>query len=275
VDEQRLYSTEYDALHRPTAQWLRINGEARQMVERFDYRDTRSADGAANPRASEDRHANLLGQLVRHYDSSGLVETVRRDFKGNVLETRRTLARAYDALVVDWSPGSHTTELETETFAQITEYDALNRMTRQYNWHKVIPDSRVAVYEPRYNARGLLASEDLFIRAVKKPEGYEGGQRTSAIRSIAYDAKGQKERIDYGNGTITRYDYARPAQDLPNNSPVTTLHCETPMSYSSSRTPTTPSATSRRFTTRPTNRSSSAIRWWSRAVATPMTHSIV
>jgi RHS repeat-associated protein len=207
VDEQRLYSTEYDALHRPTAQWLRINGEARQMVERFDYRDTRSADGAANPRASEDRHANLLGQLVRHYDSSGLVETVRRDFKGNVLETRRTLARAYDALVVDWSPGSHTTELETETFAQITEYDALNRMTRQYNWHKVIPDSRVAVYEPRYNARGLLASEDLFIRAVKKPEGYEGGQRTSAIRSIAYDAKGQKERIDYGNGTITRYDY--------------------------------------------------------------------
>lgn len=207
IGEQRLFSTEYDALHRPTAQWLRINGEPRQMVERFDYRDARTADGAANSRLLEDRNANLLGQLVRHYDSSGLVETIHRDFKGNVLETRRTLAGAYNASVVDWSPGSHTAELETETFVQLTEYDALNRMVRQYNWHKVIPDSRVAVYEPRYNARGLLASEDLFIRAVKKPEGYEGGQRITAIRSMAYDAKGQKERIDYGNGTTTYYDY--------------------------------------------------------------------
>ncbi len=207
VDEQRLYFTEYDALHRPTAQWLRINGDVRQMVERYEYRDARNPDGSANSRLTHDRNANLLGEPVRHYDPSGLLETIHRDFKGNVLEVRRTLASAYEAPVIDWAPPSHTAELETETFAQLTEFDALDRMTRQYNWHKVMPDSRVAVYEPRYNARGLLTGEDLFMRAVKKPSGHEGGQRTTAIRFIDYDAKGQKQRLDYGNGAITRYHY--------------------------------------------------------------------
>jgi len=217
VDEQRLYFTEYDALHRPTAQWLRINGDPHlMMIERYEYRDAREPDGTENFRSTEDRNANLVGQLVRHYDPSGMVETIQRDFKNNVLEARRTLARAYDAPVVDWSPVSHTAELETETFAQITEYDALNRMTRQYNWHKVVPDSRVAVYEPRYNERGLLSGEDLVIRATKTAFGFREGprpaperpsQRVHAILAIAYDAKGQKQRIDYGNGTATRYDY--------------------------------------------------------------------
>lgn len=207
VDEHRLYITEYDALHRPVAQWLTINGGPRLLIERFEYRDARNADGSDNPRIAEDREANLLGQLVRHHDPSGLVETIGRDFKGNVLEARKTLAAAYDAPVIDWSAGSATAGLEPETFAQITRYDALNRMTQQYGWHRVMVASRVAVYEPRYSARGLLAGEDLTIRAVKTPAGHESGERTEAVRLIAYDAKGQKQRLDCGNGTVTRYDY--------------------------------------------------------------------
>ena len=72
--------------------------------------------------------------------------------------------------------------MEAETYAHITEYDALNRMTRQYNWHKVMPDSRVAVYEPRYNARGLLAAEDVVIRATKTDSGYREGPRPGSER---------------------------------------------------------------------------------------------
>jgi RHS repeat-associated protein len=205
IAEQRLYFTEYDALHRPIHHWLSINDEAQLLIERFEYIDTQGFSTPAElaiPRAN-----NLLGQLVRHYDASGLIETVRRDFKGNLLEAHKRLASAYTAPVIDWSPGSPTSGLETETWAKITEYDALNRMARQYNWHKVMDNSRVAVYEPRYNERGLLKGEDLYIRATKTPNGYDGGQRTTAIMNIAYDAKGQKQRIAYGNGTTTRYDY--------------------------------------------------------------------
>jgi RHS repeat-associated protein len=198
VPEQRAFSTRYDALHRPVEHWLTVNAESPKLIERFTY-------GESLRDAAE---RNLLGQLHEHYDMSGVVVQVRHDFKGNPLEIQRRLARTFDAPVIDWSTG-----LEDETFARITEYDALNRMARQFNWHKVMEDSRVrvdsrvAVYEPRYNARGLLAGELLFIRAVKTASGYEGGQRTSAIHSIVYDAKGQKERIDYGNDAVTRYDY--------------------------------------------------------------------
>jgi RHS repeat-associated protein len=62
----------------------------------------------------------------------------------------------------------------------------------------------------------LLASEDLLIRATKTDGGYREGprpeperpsQRSHPILAITYDAKGQKQSIAYGNGTVTRYDY--------------------------------------------------------------------
>jgi RHS repeat-associated protein len=98
---------------------------------------------------------------------------------------------------------------ESETFNQVIEYDALNRMTRLYNWHHTA--ERMAVYEPRYNERGVLASEDLVIRAARETVAgknrYTGGTRTSAIRAIKYNAKGQRTSTEYGNDAITRYEY--------------------------------------------------------------------
>ncbi|MFN0171584.1 MAG: RHS repeat-associated core domain-containing protein [Bryobacteraceae bacterium] len=204
ISEQRVFFTRYDRLHRPTEIWLTVNAALPQLIERFVYGEALSH---SDEEIAEAKRLNLRGQLHEHYDMSGLVTHLRHDFKGNLLEAQRTLASTYQAPVIDWSAGSPTNGLESETFTQLTEYDALNRTTRQYNWHKVMPDSRVAVYEPRYNARGLLVGEDLVIRATKKPNGYEGGQRTTAIVAIAYDAKGQKERIEYGNRTTTRYHY--------------------------------------------------------------------
>ena len=114
------------------------------MIERLQY-----IDAQHNPDLAASQSQNLIGQLRHHYDSSGLVSHERFDFKGNLLEAQRTLACAYQAPVIDWSQGSPTAVLEDETFVQITEYDALNRMARQYNWHSLMPNSRVAVYEPR------------------------------------------------------------------------------------------------------------------------------
>jgi RHS repeat-associated protein len=208
VDEQRLYFTEYDALHRPTAQWLRINDNPREMVERYEYRDTNEPNGSLNSRLSADRDANLLGQAARQYDPSGLLETIRRDFKGNAEEVHRTLCKQTEVAIVDWQ-GSTTNKLGSETFIQSTQYDALNRMVKHFNWHRGI-GSRVAVSVPKYNQRGLLLSEQLTLRAEKTAFDFEikaDTKQAQAIQEIRYNSKGQKEYLKLGNGTITRYDY--------------------------------------------------------------------
>lgn len=224
--EDRFYSTDYDKLHRPTAQWLIINNASRIMVERYEYRDTKNPDGTPNSQLALNKAANLIGQLVRHYDPSGRIETIRRDFKGNVQEVRRTLTRDATVSVVNWNVNGATLNglLEQETYAQLTEHDALNRMTRLYNWHRPA-ENRMAIYLPRYNKRGALEAEDLVMRATDYDP--TTGTLTHAIQKIRYNVKGQKEYHELGNGTITRYDYdektfrlrqlrtTRPAYDPP------------------------------------------------------------
>lgn len=201
VTEQRLFYTTYDPLRRPLQQSLQIDNGPRILIEQFIYGEGQD----------HDTDHNLRGQVYQHYDASGLVTNPDYDFKGNLLVSERRLARAYNEAVIDWSEGSPTATLEPPPeeapFTQRTEYDALNRMTRHYNWHRGT-GSRVAVYEPAYNARGVLESEDLIVGADKTLEGYSGGTRTAgAIRGITYDAKGQRQRIRYANGTTTRYFY--------------------------------------------------------------------
>lgn len=197
--EKRLYSTDYDQLHRPTAQWLTIDTQLRVMIERYGYQD-----------AAPDDVNNLNGQLVAHYDPSGLIETVRRDFKGNIKEVRRTLNNKPKESIVDWKTNP-VANLENRTFVQITQYDALNRMTRLFNWHRDV-GSRVAVYEPKYSARGVLSSEKLIVGATRTTnvageESYSGGQESDAIVEIRYDVKGQRQYLKLGNGVTTTYTY--------------------------------------------------------------------
>ena len=192
------------------------------MVEHFEYVDT-----AGNQSINAHKTANLVGQLVRHYDPSGLVETLRLDFSGNVLEVQRRLNNQPHDSLIDWPTINPDSLLVTETFVQITEYDALKRMTKHYNWHRDItfaPDgtqqstpgktNRVAVYLPEYNQRGALASEWLHVRASKATDANgqvsftaDAQRSQQAIQEIRYNAKGQKELLKLGNGTITRYDY--------------------------------------------------------------------
>ncbi|MDM0116730.1 SpvB/TcaC N-terminal domain-containing protein [Variovorax sp. J22R133] len=211
-DERRLMIADYDGLHRPTALWLRTwsrpKGSAqpfiatpKEKVERFEYQDAQLNDSA-----------NLNGQAVRHFDPSGRVETLRLDFKGNVQAVRRRLVSDAKASRIDWAAdvnpdGTSKLEGDSESYTQITEHDALGRMTRLFNWHR--PGQPVAVYEPTYNARGALFSEDLVVRATKTANGYDpaSGKRTTAIAAIHYNAKGQKTDLALGNGTLTQYEY--------------------------------------------------------------------
>lgn len=185
VDENRIFHTIYDKLHRPLQQQLNINNAAEwQTTERFVY-------GETHPEAEI---RNLRGQVYRHYDPSGLMTNQYFDFKGNLLKVERQLVTFSTESVIHWSENPDPSSLD-EVYTQSTEYDALNRMARMENWH--LADRAPAIYTPQYNERGILASETLAV---------SGGVK-EAVLNIEYDAKGQRNRIQFGNGTTTRYHY--------------------------------------------------------------------
>jgi RHS repeat-associated protein len=195
LTEQRMYHAEYDGLHRPTELWLTINDANPALINNTIYGET----------ASESQALNLRGQVHKHYDSSGIITNNHFDFKGNLLDAQKQIAAAYKEPIINWQLASNTNGSETEIFSQQTEYDALNRMTRHYNWHK--NNTNVTVYEPWYSRRGILEAEDIIVKANIIDATYSGGQRTTAISRITYDAKGQLQKIYYGNETTTRYSY--------------------------------------------------------------------
>jgi RHS repeat-associated protein len=206
--EDRRLAVTYDALHRPLTRTLALNGGAALTLERLEYSNARTPDGSANAQLAADKAANLLGQLVRQYDGSGLAATIRRDYQGNVLESQRRLNNQPTQSLIDWS-GDPQPLLLAETFQRLSEFDALNRPVRIYNWRRMTLD-RVGVLEAQYNQRGLLSSQQFLVRAQKTAAGYNvigETTTTNAITAIHYNLKGQTEYLSLGNGTLAQYDY--------------------------------------------------------------------
>jgi len=201
TSESRFFATKYDALHRPVELHLSINEGASLLTEWFRY-------GEDLPNAAQAKALNLLGQLHQHYDPGGKSTVERCKFSGKPEELQKTLPLSHSDAVVDWSAGPVANLLEQTSYTQITEYDALGRMKRLFNWHLGVGE-RVAVYEPTYNERGLLASEALVVGSTKTVAGYDRavGARTTVIDELTYDAKGQRQAIHYDNGTHTRFTY--------------------------------------------------------------------
>ncbi|WP_051397877.1 SpvB/TcaC N-terminal domain-containing protein [Runella limosa] len=180
---------EYDNAHRPTNHFLVENGVTK-LISQTEYGEN----------ALDNKRHNLRGTAIKHCDGSGETRTISCDFKGNALKAQKQVLQEAKTKTIDWN----TATLESTVYTQITEYDALNRMQRLYNWHY---DSRVTVYEPTYSPRGVLQSEDLIVNASKNTSGYTGGTRQTVVKDIVYDAKGQRMRMRYGNGTTTDYSY--------------------------------------------------------------------
>jgi RHS repeat-associated protein len=182
----------YDAAQRPSHSFVRQGEGAEKLVERTVY-------GEAHPEAEA---RNLRTHVYEIYDGAGRLTNARLDFKGNLLESRRRLALEYrDA--PDWMPLSFLSSvdeleaaanelLHTESFVTTSAYDALNRIVS-----RVTPDGSET--RPSYNEANLLDKVDGRIR----------GSATwrSFVRNINYNARGQRERITYGNGAFTDYLY--------------------------------------------------------------------
>src|SRR6185437_15749165 len=82
--------------------------------------------------------------------------------------------------------------LEAEPFTTTTAYDALGRSIRS-----TAPDGSTTV--PTYDEAGQLQRLDVSLRGATTA--------TPFVTGLVRNAKVQRERIDYGNGTSTTYAY--------------------------------------------------------------------
>ncbi len=178
----------YDDLNRPTQSIVRENGVAKTIAS-TSYYDSDS------PNADAARLNNLIGTAYESYDQADLIETLALDFKGNALRSRRTFATEYKE-TIDWNRIDPHTLLQEEYFETSAEYDALNRVTLSRSPHnQAIPASEIW---PEYNESGALDLVDVAIR---------GGDRERYVVNMDYDAKGQRQQIECGNGVVTDYEY--------------------------------------------------------------------
>ncbi|RIX60328.1 toxin [Paenibacillus nanensis] len=189
----------YDAVHRPIAKYVRKSGLEERMAELIVY-------GEWHPEAVS---RNLRTRPFMHFDGAGMVEQLSYDFRSKPVEARRRFASDYRQ-EADWSSLAPLLSginevlelsavykladslLEEEAFRTRTRYDALERIIQ------VIPPDE-SVIEASYNPLSLMTQVTL--------RHHQSAEVTPIIHNITYDAKGQRETIEYGNGVTTAYLY--------------------------------------------------------------------
>jgi RHS repeat-associated protein len=181
----------YDTLQRPTNSWAKNKtGDATTLRNYLIYGDSA---GLTSPELN-----NLKGKSYQTYDEAGFVEVPDYDFKGNVLNKNRQVIssatlkaslNSYTTFVVDWT--NLPSLLDSFVFASDIQYDALNRVTKLTLPQDVGGNRKDIV--PSYNRAGAL-----------EKVSYDN---TTYVENIAYNAKGQRLLIAFGNGVMTRYAY--------------------------------------------------------------------
>lgn len=193
----------YDRLLRPIHFWARDKeADTVKLRQKLIYGDNASI--ILNPQEIE--VGNFLGKLWQHYDEAGRVTISGYDFKGNPLEaTRQVIAdekllSVYEGAAannwditpfqVDWQVPQESF-LNSTLYKTNTEYDALNRAT-QVRYPEDV-NGHSSILTPVYNRAGALQKVQLDGKVY--------------MNTIAYNAKGQRTCIVYGNNLITRYAY--------------------------------------------------------------------
>lgn len=180
----------YDKLQRPVFSWSKNNAsDSLRMTGKSIYGE--DAGSAALNR-------NLLGKLWQQYDESGKVETTDYDFKGNLLVKLQDVISSsvlkgaldqYTAYLVDWT--SNPQILANQPFRSDNAYDALNRVVKMTLPENV--DQQRNEIVPFYNRAGALEKVEY--------------DHDEYVKHIAYNAKGQRLLIAFGNDVMTRYTY--------------------------------------------------------------------
>ncbi len=176
-------TTEYDALHRPTE--VRVKGgddvSLDNIVERIVYGES----------IADAKNSNLRGQVYRHYDSAGLVQTGSYSITGQSLSSQRQLRQGYQE-EANWSEINNPDLLQETVYTTSARYDALGRVIAE-------TDVDGNIHYPTYDLSGGLSHLEV--------KHAEDAQPTIYVESIDYNPKGQRTRIVYGNGVTTDYEY--------------------------------------------------------------------
>ncbi len=186
-----LFTNFYDNLRRPLQKEVMVlSTSVTKILEYTEYGDMIS--GAATN--------NLVGKVYRHYDGAGVQQMNTYDFKGNPINTDRTFTFDYKQHP-DWTVHNRTSTayLETTVYTTVITCDALGRPVTL-----ITPDG--ATTRHTYDRNGLLYSVNV--------DGVHS-LTTGIVRSITYNAKGQRLRVQMQNDaatpsiiiTTTTYEY--------------------------------------------------------------------
>ncbi|HZN07015.1 MAG TPA: penicillin-insensitive murein endopeptidase, partial [Pyrinomonadaceae bacterium] len=201
----------YDSLNRTVNVWSRDNSAQPVTLRQHSiYGDNADDIGVDRDTA---RLRNALEKIVAQYDTAGREQIVSYDFKGNVLEKTRqvisdeeilsVLEGAGDnnweiaAYEVDWDGGETSIHDRAAAILDPTEYttsfvyDGLNRVTEVALPQDV--ENERKLLRQSYNRAGVLERISL--------------DGDLYVERICYNAKGQRNLIAFGNGTMTRCTY--------------------------------------------------------------------
>jgi RHS repeat-associated protein len=201
----------YDRLDRPSRTWARDDANSALSLRlRTDYGDGGTPNQPIAERAAQ-HAANRLGKPFRQYDEAGLQIFEQYDFRGNLIETERQVISDLTMLAgfaapppdwhvqvyrVDWQPpagitlAAHaSTMLDQVKYHTSTRHDALGR-AKEIIYPQDVDGERKRLI-PVYNRAGALE------RIVLDDQIY--------VDHIAYNVKGQRMLIVYGNGVLTTY----------------------------------------------------------------------
>jgi len=192
------FRTVYDQLRRPTESYMSEGAGQELLVGRTVYGEAQS-----DPEAK-----NLRGKAYQAFDQAGVVTSEEYDFKGNLLRSHRQLAKDYKN-TFSWPLIVPPDMLENEVFISSTMYDALNRPIQIIAPHNNKNETKINITQPVYNEANLLEREDVWLEQNSEPDGLLNSTTATqhAVKNIDYNAKGQRELIEYGNGVITTYEY--------------------------------------------------------------------
>lgn len=223
----------YDQLRRPTHLFVQLESNPEELAERTIYGEIHPDSNPPSTGTPAPLALNLRGKVFLQLDGAGMIINCAKkpksdtdpnaekfkayDFKGNLLRSIRRIAKEYhkcpnwkdveDKLNKYIKDQHDKTVLETDTlkaflsdlnslqeqaeFTSSTTYDALNRPVTL-----TTPDN--SIISPIYNEANLLESLSANLR---------GEDSRQFIKNIDYNAKGQRELIEYGNDVITEYEY--------------------------------------------------------------------
>lgn len=127
------------------------------------------------------RSANLLGQLVRHFDEAGMLDILACDSEGRIQEQIRHVFRDDAPSVVDWQAHEDTLDplLDPVSYRSSYRYDALGRL-REYRSPEDATGNRARAQFQR-DARGYLDQVSVDRIPFAQLTHNACGQRTSLV----------------------------------------------------------------------------------------------